>query len=134
LDIWGYIHQYSIEVPKLYYSHHRECVVPHDKCLSDPSLKESLGIAGAPGVCAGEVYLPLSSVCQPFENETVVKLPVRFRTVGDMSCSGACVSHAASPAEIIEETLVMNSAERSGRQDDRVNDNSLEIRKRAGYF
>ena len=134
LDIWSYIHQYSIEVPRLYYSHQRECVVPKEKCQPDSFQVGSLGIDGAPGVCAGEVYLPLSPVCQPFEHETVVKLPVRFRTVGDMSCSGACVSRAASPAEIIEETLAMNSAERSGRQDDRVNDNSLEIRKRAGYF
>ncbi|MCE9596549.1 MAG: phosphoadenosine phosphosulfate reductase family protein [Spirochaetia bacterium] len=68
------------------------------------------------------------------EDEKVAARPVRFRTVGDMTCTAAVESDAASVAEIISEIKVSNTTERGSRLDDRRSESAMEDRKRSGYF
>lgn len=111
LDVWEYIARESLEVPSIYFAHWRE-VIPRDSGL-----------------------LPVSHLVQPKDNEKVEKIMVRFRTVGDMSCTCPVASEAASVGEIIAETAMTRITERGAtRMDDQTSDASMELRKKEGYF
>ncbi|MBK7365769.1 MAG: sulfate adenylyltransferase subunit CysD [Nitrosomonas sp.] len=111
LDVWEYIARENLEVPSIYFAHWRE-VIPRDSGL-----------------------LPVSHLVQPKESEKVEKVMVRFRTVGDMSCTCPVASNAASVGEIIAETAMTRITERGAtRMDDQTSDASMELRKKEGYF
>ncbi|NNH72207.1 sulfate adenylyltransferase subunit CysD [Nocardia uniformis] len=111
LDIWEYIDQAAVELPSLYYAHRRK-VVPRDGML----LADNRFLTYGPGE-------------QPYETT------VRFRTVGDATCTGCIESSAATPAQVIAETAVTRLTERGAtRADDRISDSGMEDRKREGYF
>ncbi len=110
LDIWEYIQQEQIELPSLYFSHRRNCVKRKGSILAD------------------------SPFLVPHPNDEKVELNVRFRTIGDMTISGAMESSASTVNEIITELKEMNQSERGGRSDDFRSESSMEDRKKEGYF
>ncbi|MGH7036138.1 MAG: sulfate adenylyltransferase subunit CysD [Stellaceae bacterium] len=111
LDIWRYIAREGLELPPLYYAHRREVVR------------------------RGGALLPVSDIAPAREDETIETRLVRFRTVGDISCTLPVESSAATVEAIIAETLVASVSERGAtRLDDRSSDAAMEERKRAGYF
>jgi sulfate adenylyltransferase subunit 2 len=111
LDIWMYIGRENLAIPSIYYAHQRSVI-----------LRKGL-------------VLPVNHLLQPLDGEQVVEKTVRFRTVGDMSCTACVESLAATPEAIIEETAVTRITERGAtRVDDKVSEASMEDRKKAGYF
>jgi sulfate adenylyltransferase subunit 2 len=111
LDVWLYIARESIPLPGLYYKHQREVIRRRG------------------------LLVPLTDVTPPQPGETVERAEVRFRTVGDMTCTCPVESQAATPAEIVAETLRVTVSERGAtRMDDRTSDASMERRKKEGYF
>ena len=110
LDIWKYIQLENIPVPSIYFAHKRK-VFYRD----------------------GNRYA-LSSYMQVEADENVTEEMVRFRTVGDMTCTGAVLSDAQTVQEVIDEISVANSTERGTRLDDQRSDSAMEDRKRKGYF
>jgi sulfate adenylyltransferase subunit 2 len=111
LDIWQYIEQESIEIPAIYYAHRRQ-VFRRDGML-----------------------LAVGPHSMPQEGEEPFEATVRYRTVGDMSCTGAVESDAATIGEVIVEVASTRITERGAtRADDRVSEAAMEDRKREGYF
>ena len=111
LDIWRYIERERIELPSLYYAHKRE-------------VFERDGMLLAPG--------PWST---PRDDEQVRAETVRYRTVGDMSCTGAVRSQACTVGEVITEVAASTLTERGAtRADDRISEAAMEDRKKEGYF
>jgi sulfate adenylyltransferase subunit 2 len=110
LDVWHYIAAEEIPLPNLYFSHRREIVN------------------------RGGMLLAASDVVKPVAGELVESRIVRFRTIGDMTCTGAVESHAASLDEIINEVATARITERGTRADDRRSEAAMEERKRLGYF
>jgi sulfate adenylyltransferase subunit 2 len=111
LDVWAYIEREDLEVPDLYYAHQRE-VIERDGML-----------------------LAVTHVTPPLAGETASIRTVRYRTVGDMSCTGAVASTATNPAEVLVETAASTLTERGAtRADDRASEAAMEDRKREGYF
>jgi len=111
LDVWSYIGLEDLELPAIYFAHERE-VVHRDGML-----------------------LAVSSVVSAGENETVETLGVRYRTVGDLTVTGAVVSTATDVASVIEEVKASEISERGEtRADDRTSEAAMEDRKREGYF
>jgi sulfate adenylyltransferase subunit 2 len=111
LDIWEYIAQENLEIPSIYYGHARS-VFERDGIL----------LADGPYVSRGE-------------DEPLFDTKVRYRTVGDMSCTGAVESSATTIAEIIAEIAATRITERGQtRADDRTSEAAMEDRKREGYF
>ncbi|MEY9843384.1 sulfate adenylyltransferase subunit 2 [Streptacidiphilus sp. BW17] len=111
LDVWQYIEREKIELPAIYYAHEREVFQRNGMWLS-------------PGEWGGAK-----------EGETVERRLVRYRTVGDMSCTGAVDSDAADVAAVIEEIAVSRLTERGAtRADDKMSEAAMEDRKREGYF
>jgi sulfate adenylyltransferase subunit 2 len=111
LDVWRYIAREAIAVPALYYAHERE-VFARDGML--------LGVT------------PCS---QPRDGETVTTRSVRYRTVGDASCTGAVASLARTPEEVVAEVAATRVTERGAtRADDRASEAAMEDRKKEGYF
>lgn len=110
MDVWQYIHVENLEIPSLYFSHEREVFKRNGTWLA-----------------SGEFIQPLSS-------ETVETKRVRFRTVGDMTCTGAVLSEAETVSDIIAEVAAARITERGGRTDDRRSETAMEDRKIAGYF
>jgi sulfate adenylyltransferase subunit 2 len=111
LDIWQYIWRERIELPSIYYAHERE-VIERDGML-----------------------LALSEWVAPTGDEEVRKETVRFRTVGDATCTGAVRSDADTVEEIIREVAASRISERGAtRADDRFSETAMEDRKREGYF
>ena len=111
LDIWQYIAQEKLLVPTIYFAHERDVV-------------ERNGL-----------LMPITDVTPPRDDEIVVKRMVRFRTVGDMTCTCPVASTAATVDAIIAETLTTRVSERGvTRMDDQTNDASMELRKKEGYF
>jgi sulfate adenylyltransferase subunit 2 len=105
LDVWQYIEREKLAVPSIYFAHRRR-VVRRNGFLFTPK-----------------------------ENEEGEEVSVRFRTVGDVSCTCPVESVAATPAEIIRETAVTTITERGAtRMDDQTSDASMERRKKEGYF
>ena len=81
------------------------------------------------------LLVPVTDVTPPAANENVESVAVRFRTVGDMTCTCPVESDAASAAEVVAETLAVTVSERGAtRMDDRTSDASMERRKKEGYF
>ena len=111
LDIWRYIVREKIAIPSIYYAHERE-VFERDGML-----------------------LGVTEVSQPKPGETVSTRTVRYRTVGDASCTGAVESPAATPEEVLAEVAVTRLTERGAtRADDRQSEAAMEDRKKEGYF
>ncbi|WP_018178321.1 sulfate adenylyltransferase subunit CysD [Jongsikchunia kroppenstedtii] len=111
LDIWQYIEAEEIELPSIYYSHKRE-VVPRDGML-----------------------LAKTRFLQVAEGETSYMETVRFRTVGDATCTGCVESDADTVAKVIEEVAATRVTERGAtRADDRISESGMEDRKKEGYF
>ena len=111
LDVWQYIAREHLEVPSIYFAHSREVI------------RRSGGL------------LPVSELVQPRTGERVETLPVRFRTVGDMTCTCPVESVAATVEEIIAETATTRITERGAtRMDDQTSEASMELRKKEGYF
>jgi sulfate adenylyltransferase subunit 2 len=111
LDIWRYIEREGIELPPLYYAHERE-------------VYERDGMLRAVG-----------PVSPPRENETVSVREVRYRTVGDMSCTGAVASGARTISDVVIEVAASTLTERGAtRADDRISEAAMEDRKKEGYF
>ncbi len=111
LDVWLYIARENIPLPGLYFSHQRQ--VMRRKGL----------------------LVPLTEVTPPEAGETVETATVRFRTVGDMTCTCPVESDAGTAADIVAETLTVTVSERGAtRMDDRTSDASMERRKKEGYF
>jgi len=111
LDVWQYIERERLELPSLYFAHRRAVF-----------RRNSLVVA-------------VTHVTQPNAGETVEELSVRFRTVGDMTCTCPVESTAATVAEIVVETVHTRLTERGAtRMDDQTSDASMERRKKEGYF
>ena len=110
MDIWQYVRAEQIELPNLYFAHQRE-VVARDGTL-----------------------LATSDVVQPQPGEAVSHRQVRFRTIGDMTCTGAVESAADSLDDIINEVASARVTERGGRADDKRSEAAMEDRKKQGYF
>jgi sulfate adenylyltransferase subunit 2 len=111
LDIWQYIGQEGIEIPSIYYAHHRK-VFRRDGML-----------------------LAINPHLSPMEGEEVFEAQVRFRTVGDATCTGCVESSASTVEDVIEEVAVTRLTERGAtRADDRISEAGMEDRKKEGYF
>ena len=111
LDVWQYIERERLAVPSLYYAHRR------------------------PVIRRNGLLVPVTDITPPREGEPVEELSVRFRTVGDISCTGPVESTAATPAEIVAETARTTVTERGAtRMDDQTSEASMERRKKEGYF
>ena len=110
-DIWEYIGARGIELPPIYFSHQRE-------------VFERDGMWLTPGEWGG-----------PKKGEEIVTRTVRYRTVGDMSCTGAVLSEARTIDDVIEEISTSTLTERGAtRADDRLSESAMEDRKKEGYF
>ncbi|WP_329057000.1 sulfate adenylyltransferase subunit CysD [Amycolatopsis sp. NBC_01488] len=111
LDIWQYVRDERIALPPLYYAHRRE-VVQRDGML-----------------LAATRFLSL------VDGETPYEATVRFRTVGDATCTGCVESSAVTPSEVVAEVAATRVTERGAtRADDRISEAGMEDRKREGYF
>jgi sulfate adenylyltransferase subunit 2 len=111
LDVWLYIEREKIPLPNIYFKHPRQ--VMRRKGL----------------------LVPLTDVTPALEGETIETVDVRFRTVGDMTCTCPVESDAQNPADIVAETLHVTMSERGAtRMDDRTSEASMERRKKEGYF
>lgn len=110
MDIWQYLKRESIEIPSLYFSHQRE-------------IFERSG-----------ALLAVSEHVQVQDNETVQIKTVRFRTIGDATCTGAVESEANTLDQIISEVAAARQTERGTRADDKRSETAMEDRKKEGYF
>jgi sulfate adenylyltransferase subunit 2 len=110
MDVWQYIKQEAIPLPTIYFTHER------------------------PVVQRNGVLLAVTDFISPLPGETVEVRRVRFRTVGDATCTGAVESPAATLDEVIAEVAIARQTERGTRADDRRSETAMEDRKKAGYF
>ena len=110
MDVWQYIYQEQIEMPSLYFSHKRK-VFERDG-----------------------VWYAASEYIQNKPDEVVEERVVRFRTVGDITCTGAVFSEASTLEDIIQEVAASRTTERGTRADDKRSEAAMEDRKKAGYF
>ncbi len=110
MDVWQYIALEKLEIPSIYFSHTRKIIN------------------------RGGTLLAESPFVTLLRNETVEDRVVRFRTVGDMTCTGAVESQASSLQEIIEEVASARLTERGTRTDDKRSEAAMEDRKKQGYF
>lgn len=110
MDVWQYILKENIDIPSIYFSHTRPCF-------------ERAG-----------VIMAASDFMNYKPNETVEEKVIRFRTIGDMTCTGATASDADSLEKIIDEVASTRVTERGGRSDDRRSEAAMEDRKKQGYF
>ena len=110
MDIWYFIQQQGIEMPSLYFAHRR-----------DVFRRDSMTLAATP-------YLPL------LPGERTQNRLIRFRTIGDMTCTGAVESTATTVEEIIAELTASRVTERGTRADDKRTETAMEDRKKQGYF
>jgi sulfate adenylyltransferase subunit 2 len=111
LDVWQYIAREKLSLPSIYFSHTREVI-------------ERRGL-----------LVPVTPLTPPHAGEVVVEREVRFRTVGDISCTCPVASDAANVEDIIIETAISTITERGAtRMDDQTSEASMERRKKEGYF
>jgi len=110
LDVWNYIRREKIELPSIYFAHERDCIIRNGQLMT----------------------------ASPFLNmddeDVVIRRNVRFRTVGDMTCTAAVESYAYEIDDIIEEISTSRISERGARMDDKVSEAAMEDRKKGGYF
>lgn len=109
-DIWTYIQQENLELPSVYFAHERKLVARDG------------------------VYLAHSDFLNLVETDEIVEKQVRFRTVGDMTCTAAFVSDANSVEKVLNENKASKHSERGARIDDKRSESALEDRKKGGYF
>jgi sulfate adenylyltransferase subunit 2 len=111
LDVWNYIRKENIELPSIYFAHERE-VIEHEGQL-----------------------VAVSGYVQLDENDVILRKKVRYRTVGDMTCTAAVESNAVTLDEVIDEITSTRISERGEtRIDDKVTEAAMEDRKKNGYF
>ncbi|HXA14920.1 MAG TPA: sulfate adenylyltransferase subunit CysD [Opitutaceae bacterium] len=110
MDVWQYIAKENLSIPSIYFTHERE-------------------IVNRDGVLLGK-----SPFITLLDGERYEKKRVRFRTVGDATCTGAVESDAATLSEIIQEVASARVTERGARADDKRSETAMEDRKKAGYF
>jgi sulfate adenylyltransferase subunit 2 len=111
LDVWNYIRREKMELPSIYFSHERECLEFQGQLIA------------------------LSPFIKLDEGDKIVKKNVRYRTVGDMTCTAAVESDAETLDEIINEIIATKISERGEtRIDDKVSEAAMEDRKKNGYF
>ncbi len=110
LDIWQYIKEENIPLPNLYFTHQREVIERDGQLLAKSD------------------FLNLR------ETEKGKMMQVRFRTIGDMTCTGAVLSEASTIDEIVAEVAASRVTERGTRSDDKRSETAMEDRKKAGYF
>jgi len=110
LDVWQYLKEEKVELPSLYFAHTRKCFERD-----------------------GVIYAE-SDIMQRKESEEVKEMKVRFRTIGDMSCTGAALSDAETLDDIIAEVSMTRITERGTRSDDKRSETAMEDRKKQGYF
>lgn len=110
LDVWQYLAMETIPMPSLYFSHEREVFE-----------RDGMWLAASP-------HIPMKPT------EKVEKKIVRFRTIGDITSTGATLSTAATMDDIIQEVAASRTTERGGRADDKRSETSMEDRKKEGYF
>lgn len=110
MDVWQYIIAEQLEIPTIYFTHQREVVERSGALLAKSDHITLIG------------------------NEKYEMKTVRFRTVGDMTCTGAVLSEAATLEEVIEEVAGARSTERGTRADDKRSEAAMEDRKKQGYF
>ncbi|UNY97212.1 sulfate adenylyltransferase subunit 2 [Zhouia spongiae] len=109
-DVWNYIQRENLELPSIYFAHDRK-MVKRD---------------GA--------YLAYSDYLNIVESDEIIDKTVRFRTVGDMTCTAAVPSTADTIETVIKENKASKSSERGARIDDKRSESALELRKKGGYF
>ena len=110
MDIWQYIDQEDIDIPSLYFSHERKVFNRRGVWLADTEFVNRM------------------------PDEEIVTKTVRFRTIGDATCTGAVLSTASNMEEIIQEVASARQTERGNRHDDKRSETAMEDRKRQGYF
>jgi sulfate adenylyltransferase subunit 2 len=110
MDVWQYIARERIAIPTLYFAHRRPVFERHGMILARTEFLE------------------------PLPSEVVTELLVRFRTIGDATCTGAVESAASTLDEIIQEIAAARVTERGSRSDDRRSEAAMEDRKKQGYF
>ncbi|MEX6625431.1 sulfate adenylyltransferase subunit CysD [Tenacibaculum pacificus] len=111
LDVWSYIQKEAIEIPSIYFAHKRKTFVRD-----------------------GMIWSAEDDVVYREEDEVVEERMVRFRTVGDMSCTAAVLSDAVSIDKVVSEIRVSTISERGARIDDKRSEAAMEKRKQQGYF
>ncbi len=111
LDVWNYVRRENIDLPSIYFSHERE-VIEHEGQL-----------------------VAVSSFIRVDESDNILKKKVRYRTVGDMTCTAAVESNASTLNDIISEIIATKTSERGEtRIDDKISEAAMEDRKKNGYF
>jgi sulfate adenylyltransferase subunit 2 len=110
MDVWMYIQLEQIPIPEIYFTHERDVVDRNGTLLANSD------------------FISLK------DGEKVQRKVVRFRTIGDMTCTGAVESPASSLSEIIDEIAASRTTERGTRSDDKRSETAMEDRKKAGYF
>ncbi len=118
MDVWQYIERENLELPSIYYSHERDVIIRNGDII--PANVE---------LANGEV------INKPKDGEEIVKKQVRFRTVGDITCTAPVYSDADTTSKIVVETATTTITERGEtRLDDQTSEASMELRKKEGYF
>jgi sulfate adenylyltransferase subunit 2 len=110
MDVWQYAKIEGIELPSLYFAHEREVLERNGSLLA------------------------ITDFVSANENEEVKKETVRFRTIGDATCTGAVISNASNLDEVIAEVSASRITERGSRADDKRSEAAMEDRKKQGYF
>lgn len=110
MDVWQYVAHEGIEIPSLYFAHERDVFDRRGTLLA------------------------VTDVVVPQAHEAVERKTVRFRTIGDATCTGAVESTASTLPEIIQEVAAARQTERGGRHDDKRSEAAMEDRKKQGYF
>jgi sulfate adenylyltransferase subunit 2 len=111
MDVWQYIEREKLELPSIYFSHIR------------------------PIVMRGGAMVPVTDITPARAGEEIVQMQVRFRTVGDITCTAPVLSDADTVEKIVIETATTTITERGAtRLDDQTSDASMEQRKKEGYF
>ena len=110
LDVWNYIRRENIPLPSIYFAHQRDCITRNGQLM------------------AASPFLNMD------EDDVIESKNVRFRTVGDMTCTAAVESYAFEIDDIIEEISSSKISERGARIDDKVSEAAMEDRKKGGYF
>ena len=111
LDVWSYIQKEKIEIPSIYFAHKRKTFIRD-----------------------GMIWSAADDVVYRDKEEAVVERMVRFRTVGDMSCTAAVLSDAVDIKKVVEEIRDSSISERGARIDDKRSEAAMEKRKQQGYF
>ena len=110
MDVWQYIYSEKLDIPSIYFTHKRDIIN------------------------RGGTLLFNSPFVTLLKGEKVENMQVRFRTVGDMTCTGAVESDAATLEEVIQEVASARQTERGTRADDKRSEAAMEDRKKQGYF